>query len=108
MSSCPNVNSREWKNLVKAVGGFEAMRDFLESGDIRTPEVVQAKLDQREKDKLDSLNQTTPSEPGVSDEFPVVNLESSAMYEKAGLESQQDVMREARGNEIINKLVDRL
>jgi hypothetical protein len=108
MSSCPNVNSREWKNLVKAVGGFEAMRDFLESGDIRTPEAVQAKLDQREKDKLDSLNQTTSSEPGISDEFPVVTLESSAMYEKAGLESQQDVMREARGNEIINKLVDRL
>jgi len=85
MSSCPNVNSREWKNLVKAVGGFEALRDFMESGDIRTPGVVQAKLDQREKDELDSLNQTTPSEPGVSDEFPVVTLESSAMNQRLAL-----------------------
>ena len=108
MSSCPNVSSREWKNLVKAVGGFEALRDFMESGDIRNPGVVQAKLDQREKDKLDSLNQTTPSEPGVSDEFPVVTLESSAMNQKLPLESQQEMLREARGNEIINKLVDRL
>ena len=52
MSSCPNVSSREWKNLVKAVGGFEALRDFMESGDIRNPGVVQAKLDQRENRTL--------------------------------------------------------
>jgi hypothetical protein len=37
MRVCPNVNTKEWKDLVKAIGPFEAMRDFLEyGGTIRT------------------------------------------------------------------------
>ena len=108
MSSCPNVSSIQWKNLVKAVGEFEAMRDFMESGTIRTPEAVQAKMDDRAANELESLTETTPAEPIASDDYPVTNLESFMMNEKGGIESQEDNLKQARGNEIINKLVDRL
>ena len=35
MNSCPNPNSAEWKAVVSAIGEFEAMRDFIENGEIR-------------------------------------------------------------------------
>lgn len=44
MNSCPNRISPEWKALSEAVGEFEAMRDFMEYGDIRTPKEVQQKI----------------------------------------------------------------
>ncbi|MHA1966381.1 MAG: hypothetical protein ACW964_01140 [Candidatus Hodarchaeales archaeon] len=48
MSICINKNAPEWKVLVKAVGEFEAARDYLETGGkIRTPEEVEEKLEQR-------------------------------------------------------------
>lgn len=45
MSTCPNVNSKEWRDLTDAVGSFQAYKDYLETGTIRTPAQVQAKLD---------------------------------------------------------------
>jgi len=50
MSVCPNKNSAEWKALAAdptegGVGTFEAYRDFLENKEIRSPEIVQAKID---------------------------------------------------------------
>jgi hypothetical protein len=108
MSSCPNVSSKDWKNLVKAVGEFEAMRDFMESGTIRTPEVVQSKLDSiAEKERL-PLDETTDTDLTESEDFPVTTLESFVMNQKGGVESQEDTLKQARGNEIINKLIDKL
>ena len=45
MSACPNISSPEWQALEAAVGRTEAFRDWMETnGEIRTPEVVQKKL----------------------------------------------------------------
>lgn len=44
MSSCPNINSKEWKDLTAAVGEFEAMRDFMEYDTIRPVRDVLTKL----------------------------------------------------------------
>jgi hypothetical protein len=49
MSICPNKNLPEWKTLVEEVGEYEAFRDFFENeGEIRTPEMVQEKLNKEE------------------------------------------------------------
>jgi hypothetical protein len=48
MSVCPNINLPEWQALEKAVGRFEAYKDFVESGyEIRSVEEVQEKIDKR-------------------------------------------------------------
>ena len=49
MSSCPNINSPEWKALVKdpTIGTFKAYKDFFESGTIRTVEEVKATEEER-------------------------------------------------------------
>ena len=45
MSTCPNKNLKEWKDLVEAVGEVEAYRDYLETkGEIRNPVDVQVKM----------------------------------------------------------------
>ena len=59
MSVCPNKNLPEWKSLVETVGEFEAYRDFMETnGEIRTPEVVVAKLDSRNATKYQHAKTT--------------------------------------------------
>ena len=46
MSVCPNINLDEWKALEKAVGRYEAYKDYVESGyNIRTVAEVEAKLE---------------------------------------------------------------
>jgi hypothetical protein len=51
MLSCPNKNSPEWIALEKAVGPFEAYRDYMEyNGEIRSPELVLEKI------KIDHLH----------------------------------------------------
>lgn len=50
MNICPNTNSKEWNALIEhpEIGQFEAMRDFMEfKGEIRTPEQVLKKLEDR-------------------------------------------------------------
>ena len=48
MSICPNITSPEWETLEASVGKLESYRDWLETGgEIRTPELVLAKLEQR-------------------------------------------------------------
>ncbi len=52
--SCPYKGSPEWKALVAKVGTFEAYRDYLENnGEIRSPEIVFAKIQAREDFKRD-------------------------------------------------------
>jgi hypothetical protein len=54
---CPNINTPEWKALEAAVGKFEAYRDFIEQdGEIRNPEIVQAKLGGSEGDFGTGIN----------------------------------------------------
>jgi len=49
MKGCPNVNMPEWKELVQAVGEFEAMKDWMQFEDVRTVSEVMSKLNpQRE------------------------------------------------------------
>lgn len=53
MSSCPNKNLKEWKDLEAAVGKIEAYRDYLETdGEIRTPQEVELKLSMRETEDM--------------------------------------------------------
>ena len=62
MSVCPNVNTIEWKALEKAVGKFEAYRDFLETGGlIRTPEEVKVKIELRESESVSDRFTNNPS-----------------------------------------------
>lgn len=104
MSSCPNVNSKEWKELVASIGEKEAMRDFMETGTVRNlDEVVRTKPQLFEKEEV--------TERVVPDTNEVVEVESQTAESFA--ETNPDILDEqnkkiTRGNEIINKLVDRL
>lgn len=50
MNTCPNINLPEWKALEKAVGRFEAYRDYMETnGQIRDPKTVIEKIDLRNR-----------------------------------------------------------
>lgn len=40
MASCPNINSNEWKSLVKEIGEAAAWADYLKTGEIRTLEQI--------------------------------------------------------------------
>lgn len=66
MASCPNVNLEEWKTLENAVGKFEAYKDFMETnGEIRSPEVVQNKIDARKNEVPQSSEFS--SEPSIAE-----------------------------------------
>ena len=102
MKVCPNKNTPEWKALELAVGQFEAMRDFMETdGDIRTPEVVQAKLDSRaaEAKMREDIAKESPqrNEPGIV-----------ALRETLDTLDAKSLSTESQGNvralEIANKL----
>jgi len=47
MSTCPNTNLPEWKRLTAAVGAVEAMRDYRETGTIRSVSDVLSKINNR-------------------------------------------------------------
>lgn len=77
MSVCPNINLDEWKALEKAVGRFEAYKDFVESGyEIRSVEEVQAKLDAA-KEKVDPLPHTAGLMSGVPTEVAMALFHGS-------------------------------
>ena len=58
--SCPNKNLPEWKALVKAVGTFEAFRDYIEtSGEIRSPEIVASKIESRKEKGFKKLSESS-------------------------------------------------
>jgi hypothetical protein len=97
MNSCPNRNSKDWKDAVVAVGEFEAMRDFMEYGTIRDLESIKQSVEERKKQ---SEFVSEPNEP-VSESITDFMLDNQEIFD----ESEQKV---TRGNEIINKLVDRL
>lgn len=60
MKGCPNINMPEWKELVQAVGEFEAMKDWMQYEEIRPVSQVLDKLNpEREAQilsKTDSLD----------------------------------------------------
>ena len=67
MSVCPNVRLKEWTALEKAVGKLEAFRDFMETnGEIRTPELVAAKIQARTTGGLYQLNQVSDTANVIS------------------------------------------
>jgi len=69
MSVCPNINLDEWKALEKAVGRFEAYKDYVESGNsIRTPEEVKAKLEAQKLSR--EMAQPLPHTAGIMSGIP--------------------------------------
>jgi len=41
MLSCPNKNTKDWKDLVEKIGEVEAFRDYIETdGEIRSAEDI--------------------------------------------------------------------
>lgn len=57
--SCPNIGSPEWIALVETFGDTEAMRDFMEYGEVRSVEDVNAKLS-AEEDRIKNLEEDIP------------------------------------------------
>ena len=97
MKSCPSRSSKEWKAAVAAVGEFEAMRDFMEYDDIRDTQSI-----------IDSYNERQRQENTT----PEPNQKSSESLTEFMM-NNQDILSESeqkvtRGNEILNKLADRL
>ena len=83
MKICPNINSPEWKALENAVGRFQAYKDFYETnGEIRTPEQVIEKINNREK----VLNERRIAEESMLD---LANLQSSQNQPNYGINIEQ-------------------
>ena len=81
-NSCPNVNSKEWKNLVAAIGTREAMREFLERGE-KVPTVDEVRSDKPQ------LFKSAPSiKPGVQELFESNPELANQVYEALGFNEQ--------------------
>ena len=79
MSSCPNINSKEWKAAVDAVGGFEAMRDFMEHDTIRSVDDIRLSKPELFRD-ITSLS----VKPGVEEIFNSNPELANQVYEALG------------------------
>jgi len=102
MSTCPNVNTAEWKALVEGVTEFEAYRDYMETGGkIRTVAEVQAKLSQRTDSTASNFEKNIISQDDKSYyrgqiEKPTIDEDGNLilyaredeLYKRAGLKSK--------------------
>lgn len=89
---CPNINTPEWKALESSVGKIEAYRDFMETGgEIRTPEQVQAKIDER--------NDPGPAEIVISAGEEMPNTVIDAYLSEDGL-MDQAILNDAGDNTV--------
>ena len=106
MSSCPNPNSKEWKALVASIGEREAMRDFMEYGTVRDLEEVtttKPELFQKlfpETIKIDDASFYRPIETGFTTAEDFIEDNPNIL--------DNNNTKVTRGNEIINKLIDKL
>ena len=98
---CPNKNLAEWKDLVEAVGTFEAYRDFLNTGGlIRTPSEVMSTIENRNPLKQESTQKFT-EDPSLMDVY-------NTTYSEQGLEITQEEISQGRAIETANKMSDAL
>jgi len=87
MSVCPNKNLKEWKILAApvsegGVGEFEAYRDFMETGEIRSPEIVSAKVGARNYSPVYQLQRTESD--GTPTSIQVLSTLLESLSEKFG------------------------
>lgn len=110
MNICPNTNLQSWKDLVTAVGSFEAYRDFIEQeGKIRTPEEVKAKLENPEihyEQHQYGLNETSAEVPKDSPWYNT--LFGNSLLNNPQFELDVDAMENTRAIEIATKLSEQL
>jgi hypothetical protein len=106
MSVCPNINLPEWESLVEAVGKIEAYRDFMQTnGEIRTPEVVLAKINNRsETEEVEELDLTKLS-PEQLDLFEGQNL-NILQTDIPGSSPETSVMSQAIQNDRLDNTVE--
>lgn len=98
MSTCPNINLQEWKDLEASVGTFEAYRDYLETdGQIRTPEEVQEKLRSREADA--EMRSSLGEKPSFQDVY-----ESITGDKQASTGTTLAKLKNGRAVELANKM----
>lgn len=77
-NTCPNINTTEWKALEKAVGRFEALRDYMEyNGEIRTPDEVKSKI--ALKNQVSLFDESYSTREVVTDK-QVTNLEKKLKH----------------------------
>jgi hypothetical protein len=90
--TCPNRNSTEWQALEKhpAIGLLEAMRDYMETGEIRTPDQVLSKINER--------NNSQPK-PLAEDEFllPETEIDFSDVEEVNKIYGEEFIEKFANG-----------
>ena len=73
MSTCPNTNLPEWKRLTAAVGAVEAMRDYRETGTIRSVGDVISKINNRTSKEQEGLGPVS----AITRSFAQYNNEAS-------------------------------
>lgn len=111
MNVCPNINTDEWKALEKAVGRFEAYKDFVESGyNIRTPEEVKDKLEAQKlaRENAQPLPHTEGLMSGIPTEVAMTLFHAS---DRETDDMVQQVVRDSantRAYEIARKISDKL
>jgi hypothetical protein len=104
MSVCPNINTPEWKKLEASVGKFEAFKDFMESGEIRTPEQVKEKILTRES--AESVERTFGGDFDSMSSEPTL----AELAQKTGLEADpflginEEQLKNGRAIELADKM----
>jgi hypothetical protein len=107
MSVCPNINLDEWKALEKAVGRFEAYKDYVESGyNIRPAEEVQAKLEAQKLSR--EMAQPLPHTSGIMSGIPTeIAMELFHASDRSTDDMAQELIRDSantRAYEIARKI----
>jgi hypothetical protein len=112
MNVCPNISLDDWKALEKAVGKYEAFKDYVESGyQIRSVEEVQAKLEsqkERENNRPEPLPHTEGLMSGIPTDVALALFHAS---DRDTNDMIQEVVRDSantRAYEIARKLSDGL
>lgn len=76
MLICPNINTPEWIELERAVGRFEAFRDFMQrDGEIRSPQEVLDKLTIEGKMNQEGVRYSKPDPLGK--DLPALKKETA-------------------------------
>ena len=96
---CPNKNSAEWKALIDpetGVGETEAYRDFMETDEIRSVEVVKAKLKSAEEPGIliEPDTEVTPKETTAD----AITLDIAGAYDENGYSIAINYNGETVGN----------
>jgi hypothetical protein len=99
---CPNIKNPSWIALEKAVGRFEALRDWMDhKGEIRSPEEVRQKLDERDAEYADIIAQKEAEESSVD---PLKEFKKELKISKKELSTRERASINSRVRSINQKL----